>query len=134
VKRSGHKEKSRCDIISFVSHSPACGLFQCVGDQNWQKRGRTEVCRHEKRTYQSRPSSRPSPLVAQLPLTLHSLFVSPPASPNFSLISSGFSAPAISCLLQNTSKGTPASSSSESIVNSSARDVGRRSRSEESMT
>lgn len=74
-------------------------------------------------THQSRPSSRPSPFTAQLPLTLQALPFSPPASPSCSLISSGFSAPSTSCLLQNTRSGTPDSSSSESIVRSSVRDV-----------
>src|SRR6266404_8025198 len=85
-------------------------------------------------THQSRPSSIPSPLTAQLPLTLQSRPFSPPANPNCSLISSGFSAPSTSCLLQNTNRGTPTSSSSDSIVNSSDRDVCRREWSEESIT
>lgn len=74
-------------------------------------------------TDQSNPSSRPWPSVAQLPRTLHGLDVSRPARPSCSLISSGFSAPSTSCLLQNTRSGTPLSSSSESMVNSSLRDV-----------
>jgi hypothetical protein len=74
-------------------------------------------------TYQSKPSSRPSPLIAQLPLTLHSLPFSP-----------GDSAPSTSCLLANTRTGTDLSSSSESMVRSSEREVARRGVSDESMT
>lgn len=85
-------------------------------------------------THQSNPSSRPSPCVAQLPRTLQGLVFSPPARPSCSLISSGFRAPGTSCLLQKTSNGTPLSSSSESVVNNSVRDVARRAWSEESMT
>src|SRR5579863_9093551 len=83
-------------------------------------------------THQSSPSSIPSPLIAQLPRTLQSRPFSPPANPNCSLISSGLSAPSISCLLQNTSRGTPASSSSDNIVSSSDREVCNRDTSEES--
>jgi hypothetical protein len=74
-------------------------------------------------TDQSNPSSRPCPSVAQLPRTLHGLDVSRPARPSCSLMSSGLSAPSTSCLLQNTRSGTPLSSSSESMVNNSLRDV-----------
>lgn len=85
-------------------------------------------------TNQSNPSSKPSPFVAQLPRTLHCRSFSPPASPSFSLIVSGGRAPVTSCLLQNTRSGTPASSSSDSIVSSSERDVSSRSTSDASMT
>jgi hypothetical protein len=77
-------------------------------------------------TYQSKPSSRPSPLIAQLPLTLHSLPFSWPANPSLSDISPGDSAPSTSCLLANTRTGTDLSSSSESMVRSSEREVARR--------
>jgi len=84
--------------------------------------------------YQSSPSSSPSPLVAQLPLTLHSLPFSCPAKPSLSLISPGLNAPSTSCLFANTRTGTDFNSSSDNIVRSSERDVGSREASEESIT
>jgi hypothetical protein len=48
-------------------------------------------------TSQSNPSSSPSPLVAQLPRTDHSLPFSPPARPSLSEISAGERAPSTSC-------------------------------------
>lgn len=85
-------------------------------------------------TYQSKPSSRPSPLVAQLPLTLHCLPFSCPANPSFSDISPALNAPSTSCLLAKTSTGTDLSSSSDNIVKSSLREVACRDESEESIT
>ena len=86
------------------------------------------------RTYQSKPSSSPSPFVAQLPLTLHSLPFSPPARPSLSLISPALSAPLTSCLLANTSTGTFFNTSSDNLVKSAAREVGSREWSDASMT
>ncbi len=48
-------------------------------------------------TSQSKPSSSPSPLTAQLPLTDHSRPFSPPARPSLSEISAGDKAPSTSC-------------------------------------
>lgn len=53
-------------------------------------------------TSQSNPSSSPSPLVAQLPRTDHSLPFSPPARPSLSEISAGERAPSTSCSVYTT--------------------------------
>jgi len=53
-------------------------------------------------TNQSKPSSSPSPFVAQLPRTDHSRPFSPPARPSLSEISAGESAPSTSCNMTPT--------------------------------
>mmetsp|Transcript_11643 Transcript_11643/g.40779 ORF Transcript_11643/g.40779 Transcript_11643/m.40779 type:complete len:227 (+) Transcript_11643:1062-1742(+) len=82
---------------------------------------------------QSRPSYRPSPVVAQVAWMNHSR----PRSewrPSLSVISAGVMARGKSCLLANTSSVASRSSSSESSLSSSALASSTRSRSFESTT